>query len=126
MPSTLRPYVIPQILLIGRRTYPNDAREYVCPRGGNRQEAKRKERKLTFVSIKVLSSLIASSLTQNRVPSTTAMVPLLLPGVVLLSNSRRLSSFASMLKTASFTLGARTVWQSYAGVSPLMVHSLAP
>lgn len=76
-------------------------------------------------SMRFLSSLIASSLTQNLTPSTTANTPVFLPGVALLSNSVVDSSFPSMLKIASLTREALTSVHG-AGVRPLKDHSEVP
>lgn len=80
---------------------------------------------LTAGSIRFLSSLIASSLTQNLVPSIIARTPVFFPGVALLSNSFVLSNLPSIEKMDSFTLLAFTVLHG-AGVNPLRLHSLSP
>lgn len=72
-----------------------------------------------------LSSLIASSLTQNRTPSMIASTPVFLPLVALLSNSCVLNSFPSTEKTASLTLDGLTSVQG-AGVRPVSAHSEVP
>ena len=97
-PSTVLPYMIPPNLLIGLKI-PG--------------------------SIIFLSSLIASSLTQNLTPSTIASTPVFFPGVARLSNSCVLCNFPSMLKTASFTLEHFTSVQG-AGVRPERGHSETP
>ena len=72
-----------------------------------------------------LSSLIASSLTQNLTPSIIANTPVFLPGVALLSNSVVENSLPSILNTASFTREGLTSVQG-AGVRPLNDHSDVP
>lgn len=72
-----------------------------------------------------LSSLIASSLTQNLTPSMIANTPVFLPGVALLSNSVVDNNFPSILKMASFTREGLTSVQG-AGVRPLNDHSDVP
>ena len=76
-------------------------------------------------SIAFLSSLIASSLAQNRVPSMIARTPVFFPGVALLSNSFVSISLPSIEKIASLTREAFTVVHG-AGCNPDIAHSEMP
>ena len=79
----------------------------------------------TIGSIRFLSSLIASSLTQNLTPSTIANTPVFFPGVCLDSNSCVDTNLPSTLNTASFTRDACTALLG-AGVRPESAHSEMP
>lgn len=80
---------------------------------------------LTSGSMRFFSSLIASSLAQNRIPSMMASTPVFFPGETLLSNSFVSTSFASTENTDSLTRDA-LIFVHGAGRNPVSAHSDIP
>ncbi|KAL1979967.1 hypothetical protein VTN96DRAFT_4852 [Rasamsonia emersonii] len=84
-----------------------------------------RKRRTTSRFTRLFSSLIASSRTQNRVPSMIARTPVFLPALTRLSNSLVSTSLPSTANIDSFTREAWTVEQG-AWCSPAIFHSETP